>query len=420
MTTISAKQKRRGTRIPRLQEISFLNVAILGVADGANFEGIRQRLIDHMIDMRENSGATGNTATFRTAKDDPKRYVSNASQSLKELMRLGLVEKATVPSSVRSALNYAATTFLPTPKGQGWTQLLRDDPKSAYDELLDMLWQAHPQFVAFVDAIAAPGMVIPILPWIQLTEPRTRLNYVRSLVSWVVEFIGDEQSGWTATTTEVREAVGEYLNARYEGARARGRNEPYPKNRDFVKACEEALVKFAFSRRGMSIDYISQEILRRWTKELGVSNFSYHVSGANALRLWSTAEIGESNGRITASRRAGAAIVQSAIEQLPIAYEEARRQDRTHSLWVPIYRVRANVCWNLKTTDSVFDRALYQVLSGDFANDIPFGINLEAAQYGNVPPSELPLRLPTRRGLRTYYAMSLVPRRMSRPTAQQH
>ena len=419
MTTPTTKKKPRGARIPRLQEISFLNVAMLGVADGANFEEIRQRLIDHMIEMRENSDATGNTATFRTAKNDPKRYVTNASQSLKELMGLGLVEKATVPSSARAALNYATTTFLPTPKGKGWAQLLRDDLKSAYDELLDMLWQAHPQFAAFVDAIAAPGLVIPILPWSQLREPRTRINYVRSLVSWVVQCIGDEQSGWTASKPEVREAVGEYLNARYESARARGRDEPYPKNRDFVNACEEALVKFAFARRGVSIDYISHEILRRWTKELGVANFSYHVPGAIALRLWSTAEMGESSGRITASRRAGPAIIQSAIDQLPNAYEEARRQDQQRSLWVPIYRVRADVCWNLKTTDSVFDRALHQVLAGDSNEDIPFGINLEVAQYGNVPPSELPLRLPTRRGLRTYYAMSLIPRRMSRSTTQQ-
>ena len=44
-----------GTRIPRLQEISFLPITMLGVADGIGFEGIRQRLVSHMIDMRESS-----------------------------------------------------------------------------------------------------------------------------------------------------------------------------------------------------------------------------------------------------------------------------------------------------------------------------------------------------------------------------
>ena len=411
MSILITTQKLHGTRIPRLQEISFLSVAMLAVDDGANFEEIRRRLIDHMITMRQNSDVTGNTASFRTAKSDPKRYVSNASQSLKELMRLGLVKSATVPSSARAALNYATTTFAASAQGQNWARLLRDDLKSAYDQLLDMLWRAHPQFGAFLGAVAEQGMVIPILPWSQMSEPRTRIRYVRSLASWVVERIGVEQSGWTASESEIRKAVGEYLNDRYESARARGREEPYPKNRDFVNACEEALVKFAFARRGVAVDYISQEILRRWTKELGVSNFSYHVPEFNALRLWTTAEMSESGDRITATRRIGPAIVRSAIGWLPDAYEEVRRQDRTRSLWVPIYRVRASVCWRLRITDSVFDRALYQVLAGDSNSDIPFGVNVDVAQYGNVPPSELPLRLPTKRGLQTYYAMSLVPKR---------
>ena len=54
-----------GARIPRLQELSFLVVTMRGVADGVGFEQIRRNLIDHMIGMRENSDATGNTALFQ-------------------------------------------------------------------------------------------------------------------------------------------------------------------------------------------------------------------------------------------------------------------------------------------------------------------------------------------------------------------
>ena len=61
--------------------------------------------------------------------------------------------------------------------------------------------------------------------------------------------------------------------------------------------------------------------------------------------------------------------------------------------------------------DGVFEDALIQVLSGDIDSGIPFRINLDPAQFGTVPPSELPLRLQTRRGIQTYYAMSLVPKR---------
>ena len=207
-----------------------------------------------------------------------------------------------------------------------------------------------------------------------------------------------------ASEPDILKAVKGYLEKRYSNSRARGREEPYPRNQDFVNACEEALVKFAFEKEGVSIDYISHQILRRWTKVLGVANYSYHVPGRNALRLWSTAAIEESGGQIFAKRRTGAVIVQSAIEQLPSAYEAVRRQDPAGSLWLPIYRVRAGICWKLKAPEAVFDRALYKVLGSDADQDIAFGINLDKAQFGNVPPTELPLRLNTKRGVQTYYA----------------
>ena len=400
-----------GARIPRLQELSFLTAAMRGVAEGVGFEQIRRNLIDHMIGMRLNSDATGNTAPFRIAKDDPGRYVSNVSEALKELMRLGLVVKATVPSSARAARNYAATTFAPTSEGVAWAQLLQDDLRSAYDHLLHLLWNTHPQFAAFLKEIDGQGLVIPLLPWNQVPEPITRDRYLRLLPRWVSEHLEAEPSGWTASESEIGGSVGQYLTDRYEDARGRGRDEPYPKNRDFVSACEESLVKFAFARRGVAIDYISHQIVRRWTKELGVANYSYHVPGSNALRLWSTASIGESEGRVAAERRIGPAMIERAIDQLAASYEEVRRENQTRALWVPIYRVRASVCWTLRTQDAVFDRALLQVLTGDHQKDLPFGINVDMSQYGNVPPTELPLRLPTKRGMQTYYTMSLVPKR---------
>ena len=83
----------------------------------------------------------------------------------------------------------------------------------------------------------------------------------------------------------------------------RGREEPFLKNRDVVGACEEALVKFAFARHGVVLDYVSQEILRRWTKDLGVANFSYYVPRFEALRFWPTAEVQDSDGEIAVTRR---------------------------------------------------------------------------------------------------------------------
>ncbi len=38
-------------------------------------------------------------------------------------------------------------------------------------------------------------------------------------------------------------------------------------------------MSFAFTQAGLTLGYISHEIIRRWTQVLGVANFSYHVPG---------------------------------------------------------------------------------------------------------------------------------------------
>ena len=66
------EQVPRGTRIPRLQQLSFLEVTMECVADGVGFEEIRRRLIEHMVSLREESDATGNTARFQDRQECPK------------------------------------------------------------------------------------------------------------------------------------------------------------------------------------------------------------------------------------------------------------------------------------------------------------------------------------------------------------
>ena len=284
-TSLPASPGGRG--IPRLQELSFLEVAIIGVAGSATFEEIRRQLVAHMIELRRNNAGTGNIATFRLAQDDPKRYVRNATESLKELMRLGLVAPATLPSSARAARTYKNTTFGLTAAGQRWAALLGDNLRGAYDELLGMLWKTHPQFEGFLRAISVDraGLVVPLAQWGELPLPRTRDRYVHFLTERVVEAVRIGESGWSATESDVRTAITTYIEGIRQSAQDRERPDPHPRNQDFIRGCEEAVVKFAFHQCGVSLDYISQEILRRWTRVLGVASFSYHVPGPTALRI---------------------------------------------------------------------------------------------------------------------------------------
>ena len=402
-----------GRSIPRLQELSFLEVAALGVAAGSTFEDIRRQLVAHMIELRRNQPGTGNTATFQLAQQDPKRYVRNATESLKELMRLELVVPATLPSSARAARAYKNSTFDLTEAGQGWAHILGENLRRAYDELLGMLWKTHPQFEGFLRAISVnpTGLVVPLAQWGQLPSPRTRERYIEFLTERVAAAVEVGGLGWSATASEVRTEITSYIAGIRQSAQERNRRDPHPRNQDFVRGCEEALVKFAFRQTGLSLDYISQEILRRWTKVLGVASFSYHVPGPMALRIWPTATLDVTGDVIHTRRRTGTEQVARVVATLREAYGEVRKDNPSRSLWVPIYRVRAAACYRLLIPDTVFDRALIKLLRNDLDLDIPFGVNIDPAQYGNVPPTELPLQVETSRGVRNYYSMSLVPRR---------
>ena len=403
----------RGRSIPRLQELSFLEVVARGVTAGSTFEEIRRHLVAHMIELRRNQPGTGNTATFQLAQHDPKRYVRNATESLKELMRLGLVVPATLPSSARAALGYKNSTFDLTEAGLGWTRILEEDLRRAYDELLGMLWKTHPQFQGFLRAISvdSAGLVVPLAQWGQLPLPRTRERYTEFLTGRVASALEVGGLGWSATVSEVRNEITSYIEGIRRSAHERNRPDPHPRNQDFVRGCEEALVRLAFRQAGLSLDYISQEILRRWTRVLGVASFSYHVPGPTALRIWPTATLDMKGDGICSRRRTGTEQVARVVATLRDAYDEVRKDNPSRSLWVPIYRVRAAACYRLLIPDTVFDRALIRLLRNDLDLEVAFGVNIDPAQYGNVPPTELPLQVETSRGVRNYYSMSLVPRR---------
>jgi hypothetical protein len=399
-----------GIGIPRLQELDFLLTTHSAAAAGKTFEDIRIALIDHMAAARAQDAGTGNNATFQLARDKTFRYVSNTADSLKELMRIGMLNPAALPSEPRGAPHYSKATFSVTEAGERWAGLVETNRAAAYDELANRLWQVHPHFVGYLKAVTGRGLVVPLARFNDTPEPRTRERFVDLLVERASSVVAHGDAGWTATAEEIRSAVRDYIAARLAFAASRQRPEPYPRNQDFINACEEALVKFAFVKTGTNIDYITHEVLRRWMRVLGLGNFSYYVPGPDALRLWPTADIAVLGSGIAIARRVGDDYRDQAIALLGEAYEQVRKSDRMASSWVPIYRVRAAVCWRLRVSDALFNRALAEFLRGERGDSEPFAANVDPTQYGSVPPSERGLQLETKRGLQTYYSMSLIPR----------
>jgi hypothetical protein len=272
-----------------------------------------------------------------------------------------------------------------------------------------MLWSAFPQFAGYLRVMAKGGLTIPVATWLEFPEPRGRPQYVALLARKVAQAAEDEDLGWSALDAEVRSYVTSYLEARIQFATSRQRPDPYPRNQDFIRACEEALVKLAFTKAGEPLDYISHEVLRRWMRELQVASFSYHAPGINALRLWPTAEVTEQDGRISVRRHVAEEYSDAVVRYLGQAYEFVRQAEQAPTPWVPIYRVRAATCSHLKVSERLFDRALIEFLAEQRGREMPYRVNVDPAQFKGVPPTERPLRIPTKRGPRDVYTLTLVP-----------
>lgn len=391
--------KMQGYGIPRLQELGFLLRAGQDAAHGKTFDSIRRGLIDMMSKRAVENTPSGNDARHQLAEDKPGAYVDNASGALAELMRLGLLEKAPLPTSPKAAEAYRKTQFLLTDDGVTWAEMLEEESnRAALDFLLVRLWSAHPQLATYIRLLAQKELFfVPMLGWSSAhpdgAGPEGRDSYVLALAELALRTIRSRDIGWAASREEILQAISAYSSRREAFAARRGKP-AYKRSRDFVRDCDEALTVLALRKSGVVVDYISLEIIRRWTQDLLVANFSYYVptGDASGFRAWSTADLREDDGVPTFDRRPPSPDRSALVENLlPKAFDIVRRQEGEGS-FVAIWKVRAFVCSNLRVNDTVFDRALREFQERARHGELPFQLALEVATGGSIPPTERPFR----------------------------
>jgi hypothetical protein len=414
------EQVKSGQGIPRLQELRFLLSAAQEAAHGGTYEDIRRGLIKTMADRAQEATPSGNSAA-RRFDDRPGHYVDNATGALGELMRIGLIERSPLPSTAKAARFYAKTRFLLTEAGVEWMELLRDAGEpAALDALLKRLWAVHPQMAAYVRLLnGIDTFFVPALPWSSVfpdgSGPEGRQGYVQELVARVLAANETGNSGWSATADELHQAIAAYTGRREAFAAKRGLP-AYKRSRDFVRDCDEAVTVLALRQAGTAIDYISFEILRRWTQDLLIANFSYWVPGLpGGLRAWSTAPLQEADSGPVFERRPPSASLTAAVERLlPEAFAAAVREEDGSS-FASIWRVRAYVCVKLQVNNFVFENALRDFQRRARKGELPFDLSLEVSTGGAIPPTERPFRgIPGRDGREPLYSLINVHKRRER------
>ena len=403
-----------GQGLPRLQELAYLETIAKAAVDGQPFEGIRLALVDHIWSLREAS-PTDQTdpAEYRAWRGDEKKYVRNVTDALKELMRLGFVEEAILPSSGKSAYAHKNATYRVTPAGFRWVSLLGSDRRAAYDDLVPLLVRVHPGFAGFLSVLGAAddrrrSFVVPLLRWGELPpNQRSQQAYRAAVGDFVATALASADLGWRSDASEIGTTVSNYLDRVLARAQARDKD-PFQTVRRFTQTCEEALVSLAFRKAGCSIDCVSIEIARRWSRWLGLASFTYHVPGPYALRFWRTAHVQLDNASTTIIRRAGGEWRDRALAELHDYCQHARA---TGTTYVPIWVARAAVCWKLRIVDDEFDRAITDMIAGRRGHDLPWRTHLDQVSVGSAPSSASPFTLTTAAaGTRTYNVITVVPK----------
>jgi hypothetical protein len=397
-----------------LQELAYLETIAKAVAAGLPFEKIRRALVDHIWSVRQAlPGDPSDPAEYRAWRDDEKKYVRNVTDALKELMRLGFVENAILPSSGRSVYAHKNATYRITSAGECWVSLLQSDRRVAYDDLVPRLVRAHPGFTGVLSVVGAiehrrSSFVIPLLRWSELpSHQRSQQAYRAAIGDFVASALASADLGWQSGASEIGMAVNSYLDRILARAQARDKD-PFPTIRTFTQTCEEGLVRHAFGKAGCSIDYVSIEIARRWGRWLGLLSYTYHAPGPYALRFWSTAQIQLVDGAVTVKRRAGGEWRDKALVELHDYCQQARAAGTTY---VPIWVARAAVCWKLRIVDDEFDRAVTDMIASRRGHDLPWRVHLDQVSVGSIPVSASPFVLTTAAaGKRTYNVIAVVPK----------
>jgi hypothetical protein len=401
-----------GAGIPRLQDLSYIEVAVGQLAAGANFEQVRRALVTRAADIARDGDTEGSfdERKWDAVRSDGTKYVHNTVDVLKELMRLGWLERHTLPSGPSSAYLHAETTFVLTFLGKAWAQRLHEDRRAAFNSLLGCLIDAHPQLESFLRVVGArpdstaSHLTIPMLRWDGAAHP-SEAAYLDALINTAVAAAESGAVSWSAGREAIDAGVRGYVGR--IRARLDARKKPQTR-KQFVETCNEAITKVAFAAAGCTIDYISMELVRRWTRFMGVANFSLYAQDPYALRLWATGTVSGRGPAVQIERRVGPAVRRQALEAVLRIWQE-RGTSTSASMYMPFWELRAAACWQQRISDDEFDKAVAEALGGAHA-DLGYRIHLDQASVRTTPKSTRPLVLPTDSGLRRVFnVVTIIP-----------
>ena len=374
-------EKLQGYAVPRLPKLNYLDVVLREIDQRASFERIRQALLEYVRSAGEERSGSGVVSRLH----DEFSFWSPTQEALSELIRLGFVVQAQLPSSRRYVDAYRANTYKLTAEGAAAVEQLAKGPGVARANFLDMLAialsNAHPGFVELLKSVEEHPLCIPEYTIEKLDvlghEGEMAVKVAEDAVTRMTEHWPSSHEA--PLHRDMSDWLNRALNRRFPEDSGR-----QPSKGDIVDTVDDAVLGFAAYARQIKLDAISFNVCISWAAYLYILEESRYVENWNGRTVWATAAV--QGHKIC--RKGFRDIERNVVEGLKDGFKKVAESmpDARASGHLPIYRVRAQAAFAARVNLSLVDIILRRILSSQI--DVPYEVQVSLGRGMSPPRSE--------------------------------
>ncbi len=410
---------RTGDTIPKLDKIEYLFQALVWIGEERSFDELRVRLIKERLELDRHSRtdlrpeARGRVRVLENPT--PDTFWTNARDAVRELMRLGMVGRLSVPNTRKEFQDLRGVRYDLTEEGRRFI-LLGEVPETVWefrDRFYCAMDAAHPYLRLLRRRLGKGELFIPrvgraaisgdVKQWVE--APPEPLDDVASQVTGEIAKHTDQR----LDADEFRRLLGGTLNGIWQRRKPTEANKGL--SRWVVKTVNDSIVQVVAHMNGLAIDFMA---LRYAVSLLS----GFHICwGTRALSdrlgawtIWRTADGEGEKGGMDESP------AKMALEQ-PVWIKRRIVDERTVARSIIetilnkggfslIHEVRALVCYGLRIHGWVFNDVLKKMVMRTLRDD-EYDAHVDSGGSGNLLPSEEAFLI----GDKPYYLVSLLKRR---------
>jgi len=390
--------------IPKLDDVNYLFDSLACVRDGFTFDAIRLELIR----LRSESGAVPENVPSH-------KFWSNARDVLRELMRLGLLRRATLPSRPAQLDAHRAREFELTDEGKRFLALEERSRWEFRHRFAQAMLIAHPYMRELHRILDASELFFPRLQRTELpgstedwrTGPPEPLGQVCAWVSGSVQDV----LGVSISPEQLEGKVRPYVIHAWKRLDIEQKSHMF--SQAVVKAMNDVFVRALLEAYGLRMDFVTFRSAVGLLSNLGAIWHTRSLLDRRGWTVWSTSvtppALMASGGSPAALALEGPVWFQPRVVKAEVVRDHLietffSRSDRRGGFAL-IHVLRAEVCHRLHIHGRDFDAVLSQMHTKKLSHEA-YEINLDRGGSDEVPPSETPFRI----GDKAFYLITLLKR----------